>query len=460
MTANGIETVTVKSVAAGADTSARTYTVSGDTLKTLVVSAAGAATIAGGSTTLTKIDASGVAGNVTLTATRATAGAEIIGGAGNDVFAGGDGADTLTGGAGNDSLTGGLGIDVLSGGEGNDTINGGAGKDSMTGGAGNDLFVVAQNTATTGAGAISIGSAPQVITDFVSGTDRIEVGQPVTSFLGNFANIQLGLAAMTAANQAFFVTGENTLYVVATRGTLGTLDTVVKLDGVTSLAAGDLVTSNLSGGGTDVTVSANNASTAPTGTPASVAITTGFTGSTSTNTTGLSDTVRSTGAFLAGGAGATLDGGNGSDTLAVTGGGTPIMTNITNFETITLGETTVVGGTTSDYSLTIANANIADGASLAINASGTTTAQVNIDASGVTGNRSVNITGGGLATGTDTLKGGAGNDTISGGAGNNADTANDNDVTVTQIATLTGFADQNAVNAFGASLIAANFTFG
>jgi hypothetical protein len=40
---------------------------------------------------------------------------------------------------------------------------------------------------------------------------------------------------------------------------------------------------------------------------------------------------------------------------------------------------------------------------------------------------------------------------------NNSDAANDNDVTVNQLATLTGFADQTAVSAFTAGLIASNF---
>jgi len=285
------------------------------------------------------------------------------------------------------------------------------------------VFVIAANTGVTADVAMSTATITDTITDFVSGTDRLQLGQPVTAFVGNVANIQLGLAGMTGANQAFFVTSENTLYVVATAGTLAGTDTIVKLTGVTALSGADLAIGATTGG-TDLTISANNAVSGQSGATTAVGITTAFTGSTSLNLTGQADTVRSTGAFLAGGAGATITGGNGVDTLAVTGGGTLIMTGITGFETVTLGETTVTGGTTTATALVIANANIDLGSTLTINASGTTTTTVSVDASAVTSAvgaaRSVNITGGGSATLVDTLTGGAGNDTISGGAGNDS----------------------------------------
>jgi Ca2+-binding RTX toxin-like protein len=284
------------------------------------------------------------------------------------------------------------------------------------------VFVIAANTGVTADLAVSTATITDTITDFVSGTDRLQLGQAVTSFVGNVANIQLGLAGMTGANQAFYVTSENKLYVVATRGTLAGTDTIVNMpSSVTGMSGADLSIGSTTGG-TDLTISANNAVSGQTGATTAVGITTGFTGSTSLNLTGQADTVRSTGAFLAGGAGATINGGNGIDTLAVTGGGTLIMTGITNFETVTLGETTVAGGTTTATALVIANANIDLGSTLTINASGTTTTTVSVDASGVASAvgaaRSVNITGGGSATLVDTLIGGAGNDTISGGAGN------------------------------------------
>jgi Ca2+-binding RTX toxin-like protein len=75
---------------------------------------------------------------------------------------------TLTARAGGDKLIGGAGADHLIGGAGNDVLIGGNGKDTMTGGAGQDTFVF---TALSN----SPVASPDVITDFVSGQDRIDV---------------------------------------------------------------------------------------------------------------------------------------------------------------------------------------------------------------------------------------------------------------------------------------------
>jgi len=406
------DVVTVTGVARAdvAATNNAAISVSGTTLNTITLNSSQGVTLAGGGTALTTINASGVAGAFSSTATTSsTAAVTITGGAGNDIITGGAFADSLVGGAGADTITGGLGADT------------------MTGGDGADVFVIAANTGVTADLAVSTSTITDTIIGFVSGTDRLQLGQPVTSFVGNVTNIQLGLAAMTAANQAFFVTGENTLYVVATfggtAGTLSNTDTIVKLPGVATLAGADLAVGATSGG-TDLTISAINANSGLTGTTANVGITALFTGSTSLNLTGQADTVRSTGAFLAGngaagGAGTTLNGGNGSDTLAVTGGGTIDYNDITNFETVTLGETTVTGGTTTAYVLPVFDANIVAGTTLTINASGTTTTTVSVDGALLTGDRRLNITGGSFATAAgDTLTGGAGNDSINGGAGN------------------------------------------
>ncbi len=83
----------------------------------------------------------------------------------DDVILGGSGNDTINGLTGNDSLYGGDGNDTLNGGAGNDLLVGGKGNDTLTGGTGNDVFRFAE-----------AGTANKdTITDFVSGTDKIQL---------------------------------------------------------------------------------------------------------------------------------------------------------------------------------------------------------------------------------------------------------------------------------------------
>ena len=93
--------------------------------------------------------------NLTLTGTTA------INGTGNASN------NTITGNAANNVLNGGAGNDILNGGAGNDTLNGGAGIDTLTGGAGNDVHVFQFGQCTA--------AAPDRITDFAFGTDKIDL---------------------------------------------------------------------------------------------------------------------------------------------------------------------------------------------------------------------------------------------------------------------------------------------
>ncbi len=72
---------------------------------------------------------------------------QVIGGSGDDAFAGARGSQTLDGGRGNDTLAGAGGRDALNGeggadhlagGGGNDRLDGGRGRDDLAGGGGND----------------------------------------------------------------------------------------------------------------------------------------------------------------------------------------------------------------------------------------------------------------------------------------------------------------------------------
>jgi Ca2+-binding RTX toxin-like protein len=83
----------------------------------------------------------------------------------SDIIFGDDNDNVLTGSWGNDEIHGGGGSDTIDGGEEGDTIHGGAGNDILTGGADFDTFVFDHN---------DDGEA-DVITDFVAGTDKIDL---------------------------------------------------------------------------------------------------------------------------------------------------------------------------------------------------------------------------------------------------------------------------------------------
>jgi Ca2+-binding RTX toxin-like protein len=82
----------------------------------------------------------------------------------------------LTGNAANNQLTGNAANNVLNGGAGNDTLIGGLGNDTLAGGLGADVFVF--NTALNGT------TNRDTITDFLSGTDKINLENAIMTGLG------------------------------------------------------------------------------------------------------------------------------------------------------------------------------------------------------------------------------------------------------------------------------------
>ena len=282
-----IDVATINNLQAGSDVSPRSVGVTSANLTTLTVNSSGAApiTITGGGVLLKTINAAGVGGTTAFTATAANtlpAGFSLTGGAGGSILTGFNGADTLTGGAGND------------------TINGGVGADSLTGGAGVDTFVITANA--TGA-VQSSQAAPDTIVGFTSGTDKLQILNLVAgaatapvAFLNNFTSLTQGSAAAAAdgrANLAFFVSGDNTLYVQSVAGTQAVLDTAIYMPGVTSLSGIDL---QIGAQGTGLAL-----------TSAASALTTGG---------ALDDAIGATPAQLVS---ATINGAGGNDTLTVTG---------------------------------------------------------------------------------------------------------------------------------------------
>ena len=104
----------------------------------------------------------------------------LTGSAHGDRLTGNHEANSLQGGAGNDRLEGWRGADTLDGGDGNDVLNGGTGDDTLTGGAGDDTFIIAP------------GAGSDTITDFGTGTDRLQFEG------GLFANLE---AVQASANE-------------------------------------------------------------------------------------------------------------------------------------------------------------------------------------------------------------------------------------------------------------------
>ena len=110
-------------------------------------------------------------------------------------------ATTITGSLFNDVLTGGSGNDILLGGAGRDMLVGGKGADILTGGTGADTFRLSGDVKT------------DHITDFLSGTDRIELDNLVFKALlteGQLAANQFaqGTAATSATQRIVY---DNTL---------------------------------------------------------------------------------------------------------------------------------------------------------------------------------------------------------------------------------------------------------
>jgi len=156
----------------------------------------------------------------------------------------------------------------------------------------------------------STAAASDVISDFTSGTDKLNV--EATSFLGNFTNIQQALAANAAvgvAGAAAFVTGESSLYVFrGTGAALTVLDTVVTLTGVTALATS----------GADVLLGAQGAGATITATAATVPAIGPAVATVNQRTTNFDDVINSAAATALVGTGAAINGSLGTDTLNAT----------------------------------------------------------------------------------------------------------------------------------------------
>ena len=101
-------------------------------------------------------------GNDSLTGTAGDDSIDALGG--NDTVFGLDGNDTLIGGSGDDSLVGGSGQDVLSGGDGNDRLIDDTGPSTLTGGDGND-YLFGLGSLDGGMGNDTLGTPSNYVSD-------------------------------------------------------------------------------------------------------------------------------------------------------------------------------------------------------------------------------------------------------------------------------------------------------
>ena len=224
-----------------------------------------------------------------------------------------DGFLNITGGAGADTIVGAAAADTISGGgAAADSITGGLGADSLTGGDAGDTFVysaVAQS---------SSGTALDTITDFTTGTDKLEVTLDYSGLGGSAATVNATLVTAAAGTTAVqnSLSGERGQYIYDTTNNkiivnvnndnlISTLDyqinsSTVNASGV-GLADGDINFSITGGAGGDTITAGGGVDTISGGAGAD-----SITGGSGTDS-------------LVGGAGAdTIAGGTGADTI--TGG--------------------------------------------------------------------------------------------------------------------------------------------
>lgn len=321
----------------------------------------------------------------------------------------------ITGGNGADSLQGGNGNDVIDAGSGDDLIGGNAGVDNLKGGVGNDRFVTSSSDFTA-ADTLDGGTGTDTLYIFdngavgdaqfakVTSVETIASGDSMNSVNG----LTLTLGALARAAGVATIDGSKN------GGQNHNIDITAAFNGALTVTLGE-------GGSNDRVVSASASQ---------------LTINALSGELGEFDT-------LTGGSGTT-------DTLRLTAnGGDALLDNVTNFETVTI--LANPADATLGASVITADATLAAGKTLVVNASALTNSSANFTFDGSAEGSivpaqfgSFNVTSG---AGNDSLTGGAGNDTIAGGTGNDTITGglgNDsitggagNDVIRTSLTSLT-----------------------
>jgi len=313
----------------------------------------------------------------------------FIGGAANETVIGGTGADTFSTGAGDD---------ILIGGGGTDQITSGSGADMYRYNALTHAFFVASNQTAASAGAFA-----DFLLDFSSGTDQFffssgaftGISSGTLTSGANFVNIgatafdgtnATGASAWASGGAAFiFDTATNNLYYDSNGS-----------------AAGYYLIGNIQTGGTVVAADITVAAAPP-------ATTTGTAGDDVLNlSTGTNVVLAGSGndlvQFSSGGFDPTdiVDGGAGTDTLALFGGGSGTLgpSSLLNLETIML--------STGSFTLVTHDGNIASGQFLTVDAGWLTSNDTVVFDASAEANGGIIFQGGYNAT----VTGGAGADTF------------------------------------------------
>jgi len=213
----------------------------------------GAVTIRGGTPTVANtalIQVFGLGGNDTIAlneANGALPGAQLFGGAGNDILTGGSAADLLFGQVGNDTLLGKGGNDFLFGGAYNDTLTGGDGDDQVFGESGNDRMIwnpgddTDLNEGGMGVDTVEVngGNGAETFTATANGArvrfDRITPA-PFSLDIGTSENL---IVNMNGGDDAFSATGNLAALIQLTvDGGTGN-DTILGSNGTDMLLGGD-----------------------------------------------------------------------------------------------------------------------------------------------------------------------------------------------------------------------------
>ncbi len=166
---------------------------------------------------------------------------KISGIAGGFTIAHGVVIENAVGGSGNDLITGNDVANALKGNDGADTLVGGLGRDVLTGGNGADVFKF--NSIKESAG-LTV-KTNDVIMDFVSGTDKIDLSgidaDTTTKVNDAFKTLELGTkdVVFKLTNALYFNTATHILYGNNDKDNVA--DFSIQLSGVSSLFAGDFI---------------------------------------------------------------------------------------------------------------------------------------------------------------------------------------------------------------------------